>query len=406
MNDKTKYSIFLSVAIIYFFCNNTFLPNGLLYTAMLTPFFLYWLFVTDKIVELIKWGVLLLIPIPFHFLVGVDIKTYFISSGLVFTVWVFLFTAIYAVKMMNTNLDRVFKVILLINFVLVVLVWILSLFNLGNSFFWHDRIMTTGINYVPRLMLFNYEPTLYALALSPVFVFYLLKVLTNKIESAWFYFLAVGLPLALSLSFGVIGGLAISFIISYAIFYKYLPGITKRYFFVGFVSIVLTIIVFLFVAPENAVFIRIANIFQGIDGSASARLDFSYDIAIKIIKYFKAWFGIGPGQVKIVFDEIILNVLNRPIPDEYDYRIPNSMAEMLATYGVYGFIVKIAVEVFFFIKLKIYRNIYAFTLFLFIFIYQFTCSFIVNVMEIGTWVIVFQSRFIDFEIDNIKGKSI
>jgi hypothetical protein len=79
-------------------------------------------------------------------------------------------------------------------------------------------------------------------------------------------------------------------------------------------------------------------------------------------------------------------------------RIPNGMAEILATFGIYGFVLKLFLEVWFFIKRKIYTNIYAFTLFMFIFIYQFTGSFIINVAELGAWAVVFAIRFPEFDL--------
>jgi hypothetical protein len=78
------------------------------------------------------------------------------------------------------------------------------------------------------------------------------------------------------------------------------------------------------------------------------------------------------------------------------------MGEMLATYGIYGFILKIFFEVFFFIRLKIYSNLYSLGLFIFIFIYQFTGSFLVNAAEIGIWAIVFAGRFPVFQGDILR----
>ncbi|PIY34027.1 MAG: hypothetical protein COZ08_04175, partial [Bacteroidetes bacterium CG_4_10_14_3_um_filter_42_6] len=54
-------------------------------------------------------------------------------------------------------------------------------------------------------------------------------------------------------------------------------------------------------------------------------------------------------------------------------------------------------EVFFFVKKRIYNNHYALILFLLIFIYQFTGSFITNVAELGIWAVVFGTRFIEFD---------
>ena len=77
---------------------------------------------------------------------------------------------------------------------------------------------------------------------------------------------------------------------------------------------------------------------------------------------------------------------------------------MLATYGVYGFLLKIFFELWFFFRLKIYRNLYSLCLFIFVFTYQFTGSFLVNAAELGTWAFVFASRLKDFEFQQIKLK--
>jgi hypothetical protein len=85
-------------------------------------------------------------------------------------------------------------------------------------------------------------------------------------------------------------------------------------------------------------------------------------------------------------------------------RIPNSMGEMLATYGIYGFAMKLVLEIYFFIRTRVYLNLFALALFVFIFIYQFTGSFLVNVAELGIWAMVFACRPPDLQRDNLKLK--
>ena len=74
------------------------------------------------------------------------------------------------------------------------------------------------------------------------------------------------------------------------------------------------------------------------------------------------------------------------------------MAELLTIYGIYGLVFKLFLEIYFFFKTRIYSNLYAMALFMFIFIYQFTGSFVTNVAELGIWAVVFGTRFIEFEI--------
>jgi hypothetical protein len=154
--------------------------------------------------------------------------------------------------------------------------------------------------------------------------------------------------------------------------------------------------------PGNPVYIRIENILTGADSSSKGRLVYSFMFAKDLVMQHNVWFGVGPGQVKILAHDLIVNFYQYTGDYAETVRIPNSMGEMLATYGIIGFTVKIVVEIILFVHLKIYRNLYSLMLFMFIFIYQFTGSFLVNAAEIGIWAIVFQGRFPDFEIGNIN----
>ena len=70
---------------------------------------------------MLKWGILLLVPLPFQLLTGVDHKSYFLSTVLVISQWVFLFTAFEAIKVSNDSLDRSFSTILKLNFFLLLI---------------------------------------------------------------------------------------------------------------------------------------------------------------------------------------------------------------------------------------------------------------------------------------------
>ncbi len=204
------------------------------------------------------------------------------------------------------------------------------------------------------------------------------------------------LPMILSLSFGVLGALLMALLMGMVLFHKKLPKVSALYASIAVMSMLLLLGFALWLWPDNPISIRLENIFSGKDTSANGRLFDSFMFANDMISTQSAWLGVGPGQVKILAHDMII--------DHYKYtgelaevvRIPNSMGEMLAIYGWYGFILKIALEIFFFIRLKIYQNIYSFSLFVFIFIYQFTGSFLMNIAEIGIWAIVFQGRFQSF----------
>ena len=75
-----KINKYLPFAILYFFLNSLGLPNGLTYTALLSPFFYYWIVVTRKR-ELFLPFLLAFLPfMVLQLIQGVDTKSYVISS--------------------------------------------------------------------------------------------------------------------------------------------------------------------------------------------------------------------------------------------------------------------------------------------------------------------------------------
>jgi len=144
------------------------------------------------------------------------------------------------------------------------------------------------------------------------------------------------------------------------------------------------------------------NIFTGNDTSSEGRIETAFRVAIDLIDFKKAYMGVGPGQVKELYNDLLTTYYKLDLKSPIDYRIPNSIAEMLATYGFYGLILKLGLEIYFFIRLRIYQNLYSLSLFIFIFIYQFTGSFTVNIAELGIWAIVFQSRFTNFNFTKLN----
>ena len=402
MSKSESYFYLLPFALIYFFGNNFLLPEGLLYTAILTPVFLYYIYREGDFKLMIKWSLLLFIPIPFQLLLGVDLKSYLISTTLLFTAWFFLFAAMRAVKNNVNNLAALFKTVLIINSILILLALVVLPFQALREVFWYSIPISPNIPGFPRLKLLAYEPSHYALLLSPVFFFYLLKTLTGKVNHVLLAFVAVLLPILLSLSFGVIGAMVLALLTGTISYVKKLPKFYWSYFFYSTLFIVGFVLLTWFIWPANPIFMRIENIFTGADTSAKGRLFNSFWFAWDLIKTHSLVMGVGPGQVKILAHDLIVNYYQYSGEYAEIVRIPNSMGEMLAIYGIYGFALKLFLELYFFIRLKIYNNFFNLVLFLFIFIYQFTGSFLINVAEIGVWVIAFNARFPEFEINSLK----
>jgi hypothetical protein len=403
MKKTNTYYYLIPFAVLYFFFNNLLLPEGLLYTALLTPMLVYYIYREGDFKQMVLWSVLFLIPIPFHLIHGVDIRSFIISTTLVFTVVVFFFAARLMIFQANENIERIFRTILFANGALIIFAMLTLPAGFLREIFWYEIPISVGVQGFPRLKLLAYEPSHYALLLSPVFFFYILKVFTGQTLHPLILLAAVFLPLMLSLSFGVIASMVIALLIASLVYIHKLSRTYWSYIFYssGFVIIITFLIWFLW--PDNPVYERISNILSGEDTSARGRLFNSFWFAFDLIKENNLWLGVGPGQIKILAHDMIVNYYKYTGNYAEIVRIPNSMGEMLAIYGLIGFTLKLVLEFYFFFRLKICNNFYTLVLFLFIFIYQFTGSFLVNVAEIGIWAIVFTIKLPRFDSDNLKG---
>jgi len=396
MKEQPYHQLIIYVAV-YFFFNSFLLPEGLLYTTLLTPVMVYFLFKEREIKKIYVWSLALLIPIPFHVLQGVVVNSYLISSVMVFTALIFLICVYYAVKKYVDILDSLFRKVLLINALFVFIALIVLPIPGIRDLFWYDVPFSKGLDVILRLKLFTYEASYYSLIMMPVFLYFMMRVFYDKEKHSLLIFLASVIPLLLSLSFGVIGAFLLAFLISVLVFWAKIPRTLKRFSILStlFMLVVLGLVFILW--PQNPIYFRIENIFHGQDTSAMGRLVYSFMFARDIIVQHNIFFGIGPGQIKIIAHDMIINYYKYHGTLDNVVRIPNAMAEILSIYGIYGFVFKLFLEVFFFVKKRIYNNHYALILFLFIFIYQFTGSFITNVAELGIWAVVFGTRFIEFD---------
>jgi hypothetical protein len=162
---------------------------------------------------------------------------------------------------------------------------------------------------------------------------------------------------------------------------------------VGLASILVTLVLFF---RHNPIFTRIGNIFIGKDSSGKGRTVDAFILAGKILNENNEYWGIGIGQIKIIGDNIIRSYYLYNM--EFTVTIPNAAAETLAIFGWVGFILRILIEVFFFFYTRVWTNYYRLLLFFFIFIYQFTGSFITNIAEYVIWILAFTNIFHQFDV--------
>ena len=147
--------------------------------------------------------------------------------------------------------------------------------------------------------------------------------------------------------------------------------------------------------PNNPIYLRIQNIFSGEDTSARGRTYEAFILANKIIAQKSMLWGIGPGQLKLDGRNIIIQYYQYlRIPSVV--RIPNACAETIVYFGYIGLALRLLLQISLFFSTRVYTNPYRMWLFLFVFIYQFTGSYITNIAEYMVWTMAFSAMFPEY----------
>lgn len=392
-----KASKYYPFAFIYFFVNSVGLPFGLLYTIILTPFFYLWIILKGKRLILLKFLVLATPFIIIHLINGVDLFQYAKSLALFFTVYIFCYS-FYTLIITYYDIEKIFKKILLINF-LITVVALFFVFTSFRSIFWDHGHWATDNQTWPRLSMLTYEASYYATLLVPIFAFYFIQfILRQNRGKSFSQLLMITLPLVLTLSLGVIGSILIAAVILILInIQRFLTSKRLLYSLCKFAIIGLIIFILLIVFyRDNPLFTRAISFIIGTDQSGRGRTTEAFYLAYTIADLKSIWWGVGPGQLKIIGDSVIRSFYQYPA-DITQVSIPNAIAETLTLFGLIGTILRLSVEIFLFFKTKVLSNYYRSFLFFFIFIYQFTGSYTTNITEYVVWILAFTNIFPKFD---------
>ncbi|MCM5527511.1 hypothetical protein [Parasegetibacter sp. NRK P23] len=395
-----KISKYTPFAVLFFFFNSVGLPFGLTFMALLGPLFYYWTIRRGKV-----WGLFtfILLLTPFfiaHMLVGVDVNVY-LASLINFTL-VFIFCHSCQVLVGSYKLDTLFHKLLKWNFILCLIAipfYSSPYFNL----FWIEQYLTEGIDHYRRLRLFTYEASYYATLFVPLCLFFFYKtILSGKVYAYLKYMPMVLLPLLLSFSLGVIGGLLIAVLVTLVVHLRTL--LKKKAVFVFIVSssllMVLGVVFSVLFFPDNTLFLRLKNIFSGHDSSGNGRTFEAFLLAYRIAEQKSLLFGAGLGQIKVIGTDIIRSYYG--YDENYVISIPNATAETFAIFGWLGLLLRFSIQGFLFFYKRVWSNYYRLSLFVFIFIYQFTGSFITNMAEYLIWILAFWGNFQQYDKNTLK----
>lgn len=386
------------IVLFIFFFNSFLLPAGLTFVYLLTPVWIYFLYLHG---QLKKTGLIIAPLVVFafiHFAQGVDAGYYILSFTIIASLVTFLALFSLYLNKPDIDWDSIYRYIAISNFIFTILSVGLLFIPFLKPVVWYLVPISPNIKHIiPRLKLFTLEASHYSFCLAPVVIYFWCRVLFFKTNNPFLTLFIVTVPLLLSFSFGALAALLISFFIVIICYFKQIfSSRNKRlliYLTIGLLIVVTIIAYYLY--PDNVVFARIRYVFTGDDTSARGRTYEAFIIANKIVggKFF--WFGIGPGQLKLVGRSIILNYYTYSrIPDVI--RVPNASAETIICYGYLGFIIRLLIVCFLFFKTRVYANPYRLCVFLVVFIYHFTGSYITNVIEYIMWIIAFSPVFPEF----------
>ena len=408
IDTSFRFNKYLPAAILYFFLNSFLLPHGLLYTTLLTPLFLVWLYKHHSL-KLIWYFFLLMTPfVIVHLIGGVFLQSYAISITLLFSVYVFA-ASFHRFLIECHTLRSIYKNVLVINSLFVIFALIALVVPALTPAFWHIGSISSGIESMKRLKLLTYEASYYSTLLTPLALYYYLKLVVLKLPRPYLVAFLLSVPLILSLSFGVILAIALAILLTLlAGFKSFFPNRNLPvYIIITGVILIAMFVTFIQLFPENVLVQRLNNVLAGRDTSFKGRTTDSFFLGWEVATLKNIWFGVGPGQVK----ELGLDIFR----DFYDYgafprenvRIPNSVGDTLATFGIVGVSIRMFVELYFFFKTKVWSNYYRLSLFLFIFIYQFTGSYLTNIAEYVIWILAFhRGLFAEFDRESFKENSI
>ncbi|SFF06647.1 O-Antigen ligase [Chitinophaga sp. CF118] len=386
MSNYKTYPLFLFVAIVYTFFNSVLLPEGLYYTTLLTPFFF---------INLIRQKYL---KYYFHFLIisllfaciqlpTVEYpKDYIVSFVLLQTLVMFVLNAYLFFKTAHAT-GNVFKSLATINIVLVLVALITLFIPFIRPVLWYLLPISPDIPIIPRLKLFTFEASYYSLVMFPIAGYYALKKILLKSEyNILFFTLCLSLLLSFSLGVMITSFIGIIFVLSLNM--EKLKGrVNITFLMITCWGVLASLLVLFLFYRHNPLFGRLQNIYTGKDTSARGRITDSFYIAWNVTKTKSIWFGAGLGQFKHIgkeFSNYFYSYSKIPVT-----RVYNSVAETFCIYGALGVILRFYAIIYLFIKTKVWENYYRQLLFIFIFIYQFTGSYLFNPAEYVIWILAF-----------------
>ena len=390
----------LGIIFLIFFFNRVGLPYGLKFSIILAPFFAFYLLKNNKLLRLFLPFYFFATYTLIHFYQGVVFKDFIVSTLILFTLLIFL-VSFYSFYKRSSDISAFVQRITEVNFGLTILAFITLFSGFQLSLFWYLEPFTPGYEVLPRLKMFELEASHYSFLILPLFFYYFWTLLKEWSVKNFFYLLSLLISLLFSFSLGILAVIVISLgivLVVHSVKLMRLKPTRNKLIIVMLVGSIALLGLFVFF-PENPLAFRIQNLLAGNDTSGRGRTYEAFEIGWQVLNKHNPLVGIGLGQFKIVGRETLIYYYKFANMPEVA-RLPNAMAETMVVYGIVGFSLKLLLQIGLFIRLKVYQNMFQFSLFVSLFVYQFTGSYLFNEMEYVFWIMAFVPKLHAFRTSN------
>ena len=390
----------IGLFVFLFFFNRVGLPFGISFDMLLAPFLVYSIFKENAQSLFYKAVGILLVFGVIHLVSGVYF-TPFIVSNLVFITLVIAVVAFYQRTKHIVFFDEIILRITQLNSVLTILALFL-LFFLKSTYLWYLVPYTSNAEALPRLKLFTEEASHYSFLLLPIFYYWLYQWLVQFNWRSFGYLTTIIISLILSFSLGVLSVIALTLFILILIYSRSILQHSRyrQLLFIGLIAIVSIGGFVYYFFPINPLTIRMNNLMNGLDTSGRGRTYESFEIAWRVLQLNYPLTGIGLGQFKFIGRDVLLHYYKyHTIPSVV--RLPNALAETLVSFGVLGVFIRVFIQIYWAFKRRIVNNLFQTSLFISLFIYQFTGGFLMHSFEYYYWILVVVPIFKTFDKQQI-----
>lgn len=385
----------IGLFVFLFFFNRVGLPFGMSFDMLLAPFLLYSVFKNNGQSFLYKaFGIVLIFGL-IHLFCGVNFSAFFVSNVVFLTLIIGIISCYQRVKQIDF-LDEIILRITQLNALFTVIA-LLTLLFIKSTYLWYLVPYTSNAEALPRLKLFTEEASHYSFLLLPIFYYWLYQLLVQFNWRTFGYLMTIVFSLILSFSLGVLSVIALTLLLILILYSRSILSHLRyrKLVLILVLSLVLIGVLVYFVFPINPLTIRITNLINGQDTSGRGRTYESFEIAWRVLQLNYPLTGIGLGQFKLIGRDVLLFYYKyHTIPEVV--RLPNALAETLVSFGIIGAAFRIFFQIYWGIKTAVFNNIFQTSLFISLFIYQFTGGFLFHSFEYYYWILAFIPVFHNF----------